>query len=245
MKQGESLVVILVLLLALSAQAAMAQSTIFNVPTTDVVAKGKVYLEFDYLPQIPKAQDSGRLNIIDPRIVVGPGGNVEVGANIPFNHIGNTTNAFLQPNLKWKFAENAHQGLAAAAGGILYIPINHREGVGNYSLIYGSFSKKRMSAHHGPRFTFGPYGVVAQASSFAGPKAGALLGYEQPVQDKVSIVADWFSGKNSFGYFTPGISIALPGNGALNAGYSIGNNSWANDNAARNRLLFVYYGITF
>ena len=137
MKQSESLVVILVLLLALSAQAAMAQSTIFNVPTTDVVAKGKVYLEFDYLPQIPKAQDSGRLNIVDPRIVVGPGGNVEVGANIPFNRIGNTTNAFLQPNLKWKFAENAQQGLAAAAGGILYIPINHREAMINKRMSRG------------------------------------------------------------------------------------------------------------
>jgi len=74
---------------------------------------------------------------------------------------------------------------------------------------------------------------------------GAVLGYEQPVSSKISIVADWFSGKNAVGYFTPGVSITLPKNGLLNAGYSIGNDSWADDNAARNRYFFLYYGVTF
>ena len=35
------------------AGAAMAQSTIFNIPTTDTVDKGKGYFEFDLLPQVP------------------------------------------------------------------------------------------------------------------------------------------------------------------------------------------------
>jgi hypothetical protein len=73
---------------------------------------------------------------------------------------------------------------------------------------------------------------------------GYSLGYEQPIHPKASIVADWFSGKNGFGYFTPGISITL-GNGLFNVGYSIGNDSWANSNATKNRYLFLYYGITF
>src|SRR5262249_55433850 len=143
------------------------------------------------------------------------------------------------------FLYNDHQGLAAAVGSILYIPINHREATGTYSLIYGNFSKRVKNSSYGPRFTVGPYGVISQTNTFAGPKAGALLGYEQPVHAQVEIVADWFSGKNTFGYFTPGISITLPANGVFNAGYSFGNNSWANHNAARNRLLFVFYGITF
>jgi hypothetical protein len=58
--------------------------------------------------------------------------------------------------------------------------------------------------------------------SFSGPRAGVLLGYEQPIHAKASIVADWFSGKNALGYFTPGISITLPGSGLLNVGYSLG-----------------------
>jgi hypothetical protein len=72
-----------------------------------------------------------------------------------------------------------------------------------------------------------------------------ILGYEQPLSKKISFVADWYSGKNYYGYFTPGLSITLPGNGLFNAGYSIGNDSWANSNATKNRYVFLYYGITF
>ena len=55
----------------------------------------------------------------------------------------------------------------------------------------------------------------------------------------VTFVADWFSGKNAFGYVTPGISITLPKSSLLNIGYSIGNQGRGNN------ALFVYYGITF
>jgi len=41
------------LLFALSGPTAMAQSTIFNIPSTDTVDKGKAYFEFDFLPQAP------------------------------------------------------------------------------------------------------------------------------------------------------------------------------------------------
>ena len=71
-----------------------------------------------------------------------------------------------------------------------------------------------------------------------------FLGLEQPLNGKVSFVADWLSGKNFWGYFTPGVSVTLPHNGLLNIGYSIGNDSFTN-NDAKNRALFVYYGITF
>ena len=64
------------------------------------------------------------------------------------------------------------------------------------------------------------------------------------VAGRLSIVADWFSGKNFWGYFTPGISVTLPRSGLLNIGYSIGNDSF-DDPGNHNRALFVYYGITF
>ena len=63
--------------------------------------------------------------------------------------------------------------------------------------------------------------------------------------NKISFVADWFSGKNNLDYFTPGISITLPHSGLFNIGYSIGNDSWANSNATKNRFVFAYYGVTF
>src|SRR5215470_7204929 len=108
------------LVLFVFAERATAQSTIFNIPTTDVVAKGKVYFEFDYLPQIPKPDGADREHIINPRVVAGPGGNVEIGSNFAFFHTPGETNAFFQPNIKWKFANDDMNGLAAAAGGILF-----------------------------------------------------------------------------------------------------------------------------
>ena len=42
----------------------------------------------------------------------------------------------------------------------------------------------------------------------------------------------------------PGISIT-GGPNIFNVGYSIGNDSWQNSNASKNRYLFIYYGITF
>jgi hypothetical protein len=227
-------------------QIAMAQSTIFNIPTTDTVAKGKVYFEFDFFSQMPKFDGSDRVNIYVPRGVVGLGPNLEAGANVSFVHAGGTTNAFLQPDVKWRFVNNDDKGIASAVGAIVYTPLNHRDGVDTYSLLYANVSKKFKSTY-GPRIHAGPYGVVgAHDSLFSGaPKAGAIVGYEQPVYSKLSFVADWYSGKNAFGYFTPGISISLPANSLLNAGYSIGNDSYANSNANKNRFLFIYYGVTF
>ena len=119
-------------------------------------------------------------------------------------------------------------------------------GVEVVGVIYNSLLINPEYGNYGPRLHAGPYGVlIKDEAGFAGPKAGAILGYEQPIHPKASIVADWFSGKNGFGYFTPGISITLPASSLFNIGYSIGNDSWQNSNATHNRYLFIYYGITF
>jgi hypothetical protein len=68
-------------LFVLAAQNALAQSTIFNVPTTDTVSKGKAYLEFDFLPQIPAAANADRIYTYNPQFVGGVSGNIEAGAN--------------------------------------------------------------------------------------------------------------------------------------------------------------------
>src|SRR5262245_26115484 len=225
-RNNRSVVFLISLVFLIVAKSAMAQSTIFNIPTTDVVAKGKAYFEFDYLPQIPKPEGVDRSYIVNPRIVVGPGGNVEAGSNFGIYHSPGVTTTLFQPNIKWRFFNRDNDGLAAAGGGILYTPLNHRDATDTFGLVYGNFSKKVKAGNYGPRFTAGPYGVVSGGSAWLGPKAGALVGYEQPIHAKVSIVADWFSGKNFFGYFTPGVSITLPANGLLNVGYSLGNDSY-------------------
>lgn len=234
---------------------AMAQSTLFNIPTTDTVAARKAYAEFDFMAQVPGAA-SARTYFYNPRLVVGAPGNIEAGVNVPVYSTragsASSTNAYLQPNAKWKFYGNDDAGVAAAAGGLCNLALNKRDSQDNWIMLYGLVSKKFKAGDYGPRFHAGPYGIASANQdpskgpvSFLGPRAGVILGYEQPLHKKLTLVADWFSGKNWFGYFTPGISIALPGNGLFNASYSIGNDSWADSNATKNRYLFMYYGITF
>ena len=61
------------------------QQTIFNVPSTDVLDRGKVYAEFDVSF---KPTDSNLVNSFSsfvPRVVVGAGGGFEVGLNLTGN----------------------------------------------------------------------------------------------------------------------------------------------------------------
>jgi hypothetical protein len=231
----------------------MAQSTIFNIPTTDTVAKGKAYAEFDFLPEVP-GFDAARTYLYNPRLVIGAPHNVELGVNFPIANTRSSgdsfTNAYIQPNAKWKFYEDK-KGVALAAGVLWNTPANNRSLQDSWGMMYGLVSKK-FPETYGPRIHAGAFGVVGANQntskgpvSFVGRRAGAILGYEQPIAKNISLVADWFSGKNNLGYLTPGISIVLPHSGLLNAGYSVGNDSWENSNATKNRYVFMYYGVTF
>jgi len=239
--------------LVLVAQAAMAQSTIFNIPSTDTVEKGKVYGEIDVLPQLPGPDVGSSTILFNPRAVMGLPHDMEVGVNVPIYHNGDASPSslvYVQPNVKWKFWKNDDMGVATDAGVVANVPLNNRDAQSVWGYGYANVSKK-VPQMKGARFTIGGYGVATKSDGTgfaAGPgntKAGVLAGYEQPVTSMVSIVADWFSGKNGLGYLTPGVSITLPHSGLLNIGYSIGNDSWANSNATKNRYGFVYYGVTF
>jgi hypothetical protein len=73
---------LLCLILTAFGGGAMAQSTIFNIPTTDTITKGKAYFEFDFMPQAPAA-DASRTYMCNPRLVVGAPGKIEFGLNFP------------------------------------------------------------------------------------------------------------------------------------------------------------------
>jgi hypothetical protein len=217
-------------------EQAVAQSTIFNIPSTDVVSNKKVYLEFDFISHFA-AHDNGGFQIYVPRAVFGIGKKLEVGVNVAvLDAFAPDQPIYISPNVKWQAYSNEENGVAVAAGGLVYTPIAHRAGADTYGFVYSVVSKK-MKADYGPRLTGGAYALPGLADGL-GTKAGAIVGYEQPIGKRVSFVADWFSGKNAFGYVTPGFSFALPKNSLLNVGYSIGNHGRGNN------ALFVYYGIT-
>ena len=65
------------------------------------------------------------------------------------------------------------------------------------------------------------------------------MGYEQPIYSRANIVADWNSGKNDVGYFTPWMAFKVPVIGRVKGGYSFGN-----DGDHDNRFVLVSYGVT-
>ncbi len=218
--------------------AVMAQSTIMNIPSTDVVAAKKVYVEMDFLTNYAWQREGSFQNYI-PRVVVGVARNIEAGVNVSFTHIdGEPAHPIeIQPNVKWQFYRNESTGLAASTGCILYAPINHRAGTDTHGFCYVNGSKK-FTGRFGPRFTGGGYALIS-ARKDGGDRGGAMVGYEQPISPRVGLLIDWFSGDNRFGYVSPGITIATPGKSALTTGYAI-----ANHGRGKNAL-FVYYGKQF
>lgn len=212
------------------------QSTLFNIPSTDVVPTKKVYVEFDFVSHL-ESYNNGGFQAYIPRAVVGVGKKIEVGLNVAFTKSATPNSVEIQPNIKFQAYSNEKKGVAVSTGAILYAPVTRRAGTNTFAMLYSNVSKQ-VKGKYGPRLTGGGYGLVNRVTG-AGERGGGIIGYEQPITDKVKFVADWFSGKNRFGYGTPGIAITTSPTSALYAGYSIGNSG------KKNNALFIYWGITF
>ena len=224
-------------LFLLGSNTTSAQSTLATTPSTDVLAERKVYFEFDFIINFA-SQHNGGFRAYSPRGVVGVGHHIEVGVNAVYTQGFNAPQPIeIQPNVKYQFYQNEAAGVAAAVGAVFYAPVTHRGGTDTFAMLYTIVSKK-VAGKFGPRLTGGGY-TLAGRDSGTGARAGAIAGYEQPFLPRTSFVMDWFSGKNRFGYVTPGLSFATSKKSVLYTGYSIGNHG------RRNNALFTYYGITF
>jgi hypothetical protein len=222
--------------LLFGATSATAQSTIFNIPSSDVQAPRKVYLEADFITHFASYKDGG-YQTYGPRVVVGLPGNSEVGVNVFYTRTATAQPISVQPNFKWQFFSNEKRGLALAVGGLVSIPVTHRLGNNTTGLLY-VVGSKAFQGTYGPKFTFGGYRLVGTFDEGT-DKTGVLAGYEQPVIGKFSFVTDWFSGNNDLGYVTAGTGITLSPKNNIYAGYSFGNQGRGNNS------LGVYYGHTF
>ena len=204
---------------------AYGQQTIFNVPSTDVLDKGKVYVELDASLKPTDGAVVPKFSSFVPRVVVGAGSHVEIGLNVTGNIQPGADSTTLVPTIKWKPYQGEHNGWAIVVGDNLFVPVRNRAyDAGNY--VYAEMSKTFKS---GTRVTFGGYdftdNVVASAN-----RAGGQFGFEQPLNKKVTFAADWLTGKHGAGYFTPGIVFKVGPRVTGYAGYSIGNMNAADGN---------------
>ena len=205
--------------------AAGAQQTIFNVPSTDILSGGKVYGELDAAFKVNDQTALNRFSSFIPRVVVGVGGNVEVGLNITGNIQPGADSTTLVPTGKWRFYQNEKSGIALIAGTDLFIPVRNRTyhlGTYSYVAISKTINKTRLTGG----------GYVASKNVFA-PEAvrgGGQFGIEQTVSSKFSVAADWITGKHASGYFTPGFIYKPTSRLTTYWAYSIGNINASNGN---------------
>ncbi|HEY2797397.1 MAG TPA: hypothetical protein VGK26_05860 [Thermoanaerobaculia bacterium] len=216
------------LLFAAAAFPARAQQTIFNVPSGDVLDKGKTYLELDVLgrPQDPS------FGFFTMRGVYGFGWNIEAGANFGGFAASGRSVPVATVDIKWQPWHSDKLAFTTGAFGLFYLR-GSRDG-NPAALWYGEASYKLPT---NTRLSAGGY-WASSGYAASDPQAGALLGFEQRVNDHLNLIADWLSGNNSLGYFTPGVSVPL-GNWTIYAGYSI-----KNGDSRGNAILFEL-GITF
>jgi hypothetical protein len=216
---------------------ALAQTSIMNAPSSDVVAPKRVYVEMDFITNYAWQRDDARFANYLPRAVVGVGHNVEVGANVSYTRVpGGGAPIEIQPNAKWQFYNNEGKGVAAAVGCLWFVPLTHRAGTDTFAQCYSVVSK-RFQGNYGPKFTGGAYTLVG-ASNDQGTKTGVIAAWEQPLANRLSFIVDWQSGYNRLGYLSPALSLTLP-RGSLSGGYAIANRGHQNNS------LFIYYGQQF
>lgn len=212
------------------AGSGLAQQTIFNVPTTDVLERGKVYVELDASFKPNDQEAIRKFSSFVPRIVVGVGGNVEVGLNVTGNIQPGADSTTLVPTVKWKFYENGKKNTALIAGTNFYLPVRNRAyNFGNYSYVAVSktINKTRLTAG----------GFVASKNVFApnAVRGGGQFGLEHSINNKLTLAADWITGRHSSGYVTPGVIYKPRPKVTTYWSYSIGN-----ANAAKGNHYFLF-----
>ncbi len=194
--------------------------------TTDTVSESQKYLEINLWSGVQNHRNGGQ-QIYGGRFSYGLTKKVEIGLNASFSNPNDAEfPPEIQPNAKWKVYENEKRRVAVAGGIIGFIPIAKRAGTDSFAMVYGNVSKQ-FTQLKSARFTIGVYGLVGRNKDF-GTKKGLNFNYEQPLTKKVSFSTQWVTGKNRFGYVTPGFSIAMPKNSSLFVGYSVGNYDYDN-----------------
>ncbi len=225
-RSGVAAAVIVLMLLCGTGSKTRAQQTIFNVPSTDVLDRGKVYAELDASFKPNDSETVPRFSSFVPRVVAGVGGRVEVGLNVTGNVQPGADSTTLVPTIKYKFYDGKENGFAVAGGDHLFIPVRNRVyNAGNY--VYLEFSKTFKKT--GTRLTAGGYDFTRNVVA-SGNRAGGQFGFEQPVSKTVTLAADYFTGKHAAGYFTPGVIFKVGGKTTGYAGYSVGNQHPQNGN---------------
>jgi hypothetical protein len=195
------------------ADASLAQQTIFNVPSQDILSPKTVYGEVD----IPFRADAPKFVAITPRVVIGLGYDFEGGIN-PTGYVSPGDKLWtaqlvlkhaqsLDTAAPWTLTEGAHVFLPLTSG--------RSSGLLGYFLTgYKLFGRLRLNC--------GAYGATEVVTGTR-DEIGALGSIEYSVNDWLTLAVDGYSGQNALSYVTPGLFLIPVTNWILYPAYQISN----------------------
>jgi hypothetical protein len=115
----------------------------------------------------------------------------------------------------WK---DQNAGLSFYIGDDVFFPVRMRSfNAGNY--VYAFFAKEWK---HGTRIGFGGYDFTRHIVSSAN-RAGGQFTFEQIVNKRLTLAAEWYTGNNSTGYVNSGAIVKLSSKFTLYSAYQVGN----------------------
>jgi hypothetical protein len=212
------------------------QLTVINVPSTDTLQTRSFYIEFDALGK-PGDASKGGFQSYGYRTVYGINRKTDAGVSFFYSRVAGTTPMEMQFSLKRKLYSNEKHGIVATGGVTAYVPLNRWPGDRPVFAGYAIVSKI-LTQLNGLRVTGGGYQIGTAAADF-GTKTGGMFALEQPLTKRFSLLADWSTGRNRYGYAAGGINLMVKKNQAMTLSYNFGNTG------AGNNFLAGYYAVTF
>jgi hypothetical protein len=197
---------------AVCAGRAAAQETVFDVPSADILDRGKVYGELDgtVRPVDPMAT-------FTPRVVIGIGHNIEVGVNFDGLSAPDNGELSISPTIKWR-PWHTESGWSFYVGDDIFFPVYNRTfNAGNYA--YAMFAKQWKK---GTRVGVGAYDFTRYVVAGAN-RAGGQFTLEQPVASRVTLAAEWYTGNTATGYVNAGAVWKITPKFTLYTAYQVGN----------------------
>lgn len=215
----KSFIFIVLSLILMSTGLTFAQQTIVNVPSSDILDKGKIYVEFDAAFKFDNNPNNyvRKFSSFVPRVVAGVGKNMEVGVNLVGNIQPGAEATTIVPNIKIRLVNKENWSIVA--GDSVYIPVRNKSyNIGNYVYVQASRNLKPNT-----RLTVGAYHASKNVFAAKAQRAGGQFAVEHTINSKFSVGGDWITGKHAGGYFTPVFTIRPVKRTSLYLGYSIGN----------------------
>ena len=217
----------------LAACGTIAQTAIFNAPSTDTQEANTTNISADFSAHFASYRKGGFVTY-GPSMIHGLRDDLELGLNLYLTRHEGPDAAELQPHIKWRFLDEDKAGIAVAVGSVLFLPLNDAAGPRPQLAIYANAARSFKDL----RLTVGAYHVATTEEGF-GNRSGAFAGLEKPLNDKITIVADWISGNNKLGHGTAGLRYAVNSAQTLELGYSFGNSGRGNN------YLSAFYSFDF